>query len=392
MLKKDKNVTASQLPTKKTENEENNKNSKKIEIISKRKDPFIFLDVEIEDMDLDPYTYRLYARYVFRARNNDKGHFECQKKLESILQMSERKIRDCTKILQSLNMIEIVKKIRSDKGHFSSNVIYLTDKSEWKPNKINNNLDQRHHMPTASGTTCRRPAAPHADKLDHNLTRSQFNYFDAVEKIETVQKNETAPKKKNKKKISFKTSPINWIETSTEQKLDILLEKAIDAHVMGVKKKFFKPYNFDYFPMILKPFYDKYSLDLIYNFYNYAIINNAAIDVRNSEKNFLEWQNFEVPPATEENFEVPPATEENFEVPPATEEKLFNELSDDVKTYLKSLPKLQLKHAKIELQKIGVQKYEEYILGVLTSKSRKNKYNKANNIQDNFNKYSAIGG
>jgi hypothetical protein len=46
----------------------------------------------------------------------------------------------------------------------------------------------------------------------------------------------------------------------------------------------------------------------------------------------------------------------------------------------------------MDLQKIGIQKYEEYILPLIARIKRKNKYNKSNNIQENFNKYTSIGG
>ncbi len=322
--------------------------TQKIEVRSRIRDPFILLDAKIEEMSLDPYSYRLYARYVFRGRNS--SHFECQKNLESILQMSERKIRDCTKKLQSLSMIEIEKQKRTEYGHFSSNVIYLTDPSDWKFNKKEEKDDDdtgRHHMPSAVGTTCRPPSAPHAGKLDPKLTRSQFNNFDAEKNLETqteseVIKKETAAKEinlspKKSRKLSFKKAK-TWEDTNEDKKLNLLLNLSCDAHRLGVKQKLFSPFDFDLFATLLKPFYEKYNLDLIHDFYNHAKENKAAINVRESEENFLIWQKrqSESPEVAPES-ELPMLQEQEVSKKVTNEEVEFGELSEDIRTYAQNL-------------------------------------------------------
>ena len=200
--------------------------------------------------------------------------------------------------------------------------------------------------------------------------------------------NETPPKEKNKSfKKSYKKG-LSEIELNKKQ----IISYARDSHQKGVISKLFQFYEYDLFDNVLSPFIEKYPFELIKKFYIYSIETNRPIDVRITEEAFLKWQNLGTPevPLAESEPEVPLAEAEP-EVPLAKAD-LFNELCDEVKTYLNSLPKHQLKLQKMDLQKIGIQKYEEYILPLIARIKRKNKYNKSNNIQENFNKYTSIGG
>lgn len=98
-----------------------------------------FSEVEhtLEKAGLDPYTYRIYKRFLIRTLNSNAGYSEPQKKISDAINVSERKIRNCTKLLQLMNMIKIERFGRNTSGHFMPNIVTLTDPSEWtlKKNK-----------------------------------------------------------------------------------------------------------------------------------------------------------------------------------------------------------------------------------------------------------------
>lgn len=131
---------------------------------------------------------------------------------------------------------------------------------------------------------------------------SAISSIDAVQKnkISETIKNEkvktTAAKKqskvltfRSKPKISFKNAK-GWSDNKEEEKLDILLGLACNGHRRAVDLKECPPFDFLKFPTILKPFFDKYPLDLLYQFYSYAEKVCASIDVFKSEETLHRWQ------------------------------------------------------------------------------------------------------
>lgn len=370
----------------------------------------------------------LSKKSVIRAINGNIDNVNPSKNFKGLIELGYIKKRSASKYkqinLRHANFYALTSKIFDE---YTNNLIYnyLQKEKELESLKIQIDTNQElEHSPTRQNdeskvnidnneqntrlvTQCHQSSDTVTQLEGHCVTEEvtqcrTFSNCSSVSPSVCNYDDEKTKKSSSKKlKQTFKAKKVSsfknlkkWEDFSEEVKKEKLLSKAKDCHRIGVTKKLFYAQDFDLFPTILKPFYNKYPLSLINDFYNFSIENNAEINVNKSEQTFLKWQNLSVPevPLAESNPEVPTSEAENFEVPAATETDLFNELCDEVKTYLNSLPKHQLKLQKMDLQKIGIQKYEEYILPLIARIKRKNKYNKSNNIQENFNKYTSMGG
>jgi hypothetical protein len=98
---------------------------------SKIKRSFIEIVDAIEKINLDPYTYRVYRKFLIQTQVLNNQYSESQKSISNSVLISERKIRDCIKVLQKMNMIKIERYRRNDDGHYIPNLITLTDPCEW---------------------------------------------------------------------------------------------------------------------------------------------------------------------------------------------------------------------------------------------------------------------
>ncbi len=163
---------------------------------------------------------------------------------------------------------------------------------------------------------------------------------------------------------------------------------AIDSHALSAKQKMCKPLDFNNFPMLLKPFFEGYSLDLIYEFYKCGIENNAPIDVRKTEAYFMEWKK-RMETSQELVQEDPQVIMQTEEVPLEprklqlvnTKEKIcniFDDLSEDVKTFVKQSSKHQKKLYKIEIETNGKEYFERAILQILSKNKSYNRNMKFN--------------
>lgn len=170
-----------------------------------------------------------------------------------------------------------------------------------------------------------------------------------------VQKATAHKKRKKQKGKSFES----WEEFSNDKKMDLLLNYAMDSHRAGVQAGQFKPFNFELFPAILKPFFLKYNLDTIKSFYEFAIKENAYIHVNNSQNNFLKYL---------DKLEEVPATEE---VPKVKAPTYFEDLNESVITFIQNSPANQQVAYKKEIQKIGKKNFEQLILAAIRRKERK---------------------
>lgn len=96
---------------------------KKREIHDGRKFP-IFIHSELDDLGLDPFTFRIYGRLARRA--GERGAFESVPNMAKHCKMSERQVRYSLKILLQLNLIR-----KTEHPGKPANYT-LTDLPEWK--------------------------------------------------------------------------------------------------------------------------------------------------------------------------------------------------------------------------------------------------------------------
>jgi len=98
-----------------------------IKSTDRREAVVVFFDVQLDDMGLTPYEYRVYGRIARRAAG---GHHACTESLDSMAkgcQISRRTLMRSIRGLIQRRMIERESKL----GETST--YYLTDKSQWIP-------------------------------------------------------------------------------------------------------------------------------------------------------------------------------------------------------------------------------------------------------------------
>ena len=89
----------------------------------------VFFDVELDDMELTPYEYRVYGRIARRAAG---GHHACTESLDSMAigcRMSRPTLIRAIRGLIDRRMIERESKLGN------TSIYHLTDKSTWRPGK-----------------------------------------------------------------------------------------------------------------------------------------------------------------------------------------------------------------------------------------------------------------
>ena len=132
-----------------------------VEVEDKRNGP-VFIHSELDDLGLDPYAFRIYARLARRA-GGARGAFESVAEMAAGCRMSERRAR------QSLRELEDAKLVVRHERKGETSVYHLTDAKRWR-------TPAPHAAPTPApgaapdpGTTCRPPRhdmpgtpAPHA--------------------------------------------------------------------------------------------------------------------------------------------------------------------------------------------------------------------------------------
>ena len=130
-----------------------------IEVRSEINYPFTMVPHQLEKMKLDPYSYRVYQRILYRANGpKSQGHFESQENMSKEISISPREIRRKIKLLEGLNMIKVEKRGRNRDGHFMTNLITLLDLDKWGiKDNIETSVQIHHgtHSPTAGGLTVR---------------------------------------------------------------------------------------------------------------------------------------------------------------------------------------------------------------------------------------------
>lgn len=118
----------------------NTKNTKEIEIIDEN-NPLAnssLIPNIIDEMDLTPYAFRLYARFKRRVNQNRDGStsgrcFETTRNLAMSCKMSPSQVTRSKRELVNAGLIRIEKEA-GDHGEFSRDVVYILD--IWKANTI----------------------------------------------------------------------------------------------------------------------------------------------------------------------------------------------------------------------------------------------------------------
>lgn len=111
---------------------------KKREIHDGRKFP-IFIHSELDDLGLDPFTFRIYGRLARRA--GERGAFESVPNMAKHCKMSERQVRYSLKILLQFNLIR-----KTEHPGKPANYT-LTDLPEWKNPQEETTKEQPENAP-----------------------------------------------------------------------------------------------------------------------------------------------------------------------------------------------------------------------------------------------------
>lgn len=112
-----------------------------IKVTDQRQAPFVYFDVELDDMNLTPYEYRAYGRIARRASGGQRACTESLDSMAAGCQMARRTLINAIKGLIQRGMIQRESKLGE------TSIYYLTDKSCW----VGGALDARgvvQEMPT----------------------------------------------------------------------------------------------------------------------------------------------------------------------------------------------------------------------------------------------------
>ena len=112
-----------------------------IKATDQRQAPFVYFDVELDDMNLTPYEYRAYGRIARRASGGQRACTESLDSMAAGCQMARRTLINAIKGLIQRGMIQRESKLGE------TSIYYLTDKSCW----VGGALDARgvvQEMPT----------------------------------------------------------------------------------------------------------------------------------------------------------------------------------------------------------------------------------------------------
>src|SRR5690606_14050620 len=118
------------------------------------------IDWELDDLGLDPFTFRVYARLARRAGTN-KGAFESVAEMAKGCRMSDRKVHDALQILVRLNLVE------KQEHKSKPSTYYLNDKSEWLTSAPHAEVPAPAPAPNADPPLhdVQTTSAPRADKV-----------------------------------------------------------------------------------------------------------------------------------------------------------------------------------------------------------------------------------
>lgn len=96
-----------------------------IKATDQRQAPFVYFDVELDDMNLTPYEYRAYGRIARRASGGQRACTESLDSMAAGCHMARRTLINAIKGLIQRGMIQRESKLGE------TSIYYLTDKSCW---------------------------------------------------------------------------------------------------------------------------------------------------------------------------------------------------------------------------------------------------------------------
>ena len=141
----------------------------------KRRKP-IFIHSELDDYGLDPYEFRVYARFARRTGNTGQM-YESVGNVAKACKMSERKVQHCIKVLLALRLIDLAKADKGETRHYDLldieawvdvSEVEATREAALKPTRTKDTPAPHAEggAPHAEGvrTTCTPTPAPHAPK------------------------------------------------------------------------------------------------------------------------------------------------------------------------------------------------------------------------------------
>lgn len=240
---------------------------------TKIKYPFLMIPVEVEKMGLDVFERSIYQRITFRAGGNS-SHFESQENMAKALFISMRQIIRKIKSLEQKKMIEVEKRGKNKDGHYLTNIITLTEFTEW--------IYPSHHV-THSHTAMCTTVTPPCDSQSH-ITRSQFNQISLLTINAAIEQPaaeiENKVKKEKKPTWKPKSSSKIWGEKSEEEKIQTLIQMTTNAQRKAVTQKKAHFYHFDDIPDLLMPIIKLHGNEAVKLFLDKLCEERRGCDVR----------------------------------------------------------------------------------------------------------------
>jgi len=133
---------------------------------TRRRSGWFWLDNEIFDMELDPYSFMVYAYLVRIADRASEVASISLRKMAKNLGLSKEKVRRSLRELERKGMV-IRKQRKGEKGNYYSNIYILTSKEDW-------------HYPEAKGGFSQKPEVGY-DMAHGGLSRSTGVGYDIAQ-------------------------------------------------------------------------------------------------------------------------------------------------------------------------------------------------------------------
>ena len=143
----------------------------------------VFIHSELDDLGLDPYAFRVYARLARRVSGKQRRAYESVAEMAKGCRMSPRKVRDALRELETMRLV-----IREERKGETS-VYRLTDHRAWKtstpaphaaPTPARDATPPRHDVPPTPaphaedpGTTCRQRYSTEGNPLKEEKPRAR---------------------------------------------------------------------------------------------------------------------------------------------------------------------------------------------------------------------------
>lgn len=122
---------------------------------TKKQDVLAWIHSALDDHDLDPFAFRVYAHLV--RRSNDGRAWPEQRTIAEACRMSKRQVIRCVKDLQARRLLVITQAVKSKGG--KSNTYHLTAASEWLQAAVDReSRSDCQSLPTQTRSDCQSPS------------------------------------------------------------------------------------------------------------------------------------------------------------------------------------------------------------------------------------------